>query len=134
MNIKHITCIAIFATLAFSGQNYAADSTRTETVKQQPRASQLPVHRDAASGQPTGKRQHKPMTIKKRIDKASPLLSNGNGGSSVKAGYRLCPDGNTMVSHGEKCPEKASRSSYRLCPDGTRINPGEKCPEKSNRR
>jgi type VI secretion system secreted protein Hcp len=30
--------------------------------------------RDAASGLPTGKRQHKPFTITKAIDKASPLL------------------------------------------------------------
>lgn len=32
--------------------------------------------RDAASGLPTGKRQHKPLQIIKKIDKASPLLMN----------------------------------------------------------
>ena len=32
--------------------------------------------RDAASGLPTGKRQHKPITITKEIDAASPLLYN----------------------------------------------------------
>jgi len=32
--------------------------------------------RDAASGLPTGKRQHKPITITKRIDKATPLFFN----------------------------------------------------------
>jgi type VI secretion system secreted protein Hcp len=32
--------------------------------------------RDAASGLPTGKRQHKPLTITKEIDKATPLLMN----------------------------------------------------------
>lgn len=32
--------------------------------------------RDAASGLPTGKRQHKPITITKEIDQASPLLMN----------------------------------------------------------
>ncbi len=32
--------------------------------------------RDAASGLPTGKRQHKPVTITKEIDKATPLLMN----------------------------------------------------------
>ena len=31
---------------------------------------------DAASGLPTGKRQHKPLTITKEIDMASPLLMN----------------------------------------------------------
>jgi type VI secretion system secreted protein Hcp len=30
--------------------------------------------RDAASGLPTGKRQHKPMTVVKEIDKATPLI------------------------------------------------------------
>lgn len=32
--------------------------------------------RDPASGLPTGKRQHKPITIRKRIDKSTPLLFN----------------------------------------------------------
>ena len=32
--------------------------------------------RDAASGLPTGRRQHKPFTITKPIDKASPMLMN----------------------------------------------------------
>ena len=32
--------------------------------------------RDAASGLPTGKRQHKPLTITKELDKSSPLIMN----------------------------------------------------------
>jgi type VI secretion system secreted protein Hcp len=32
--------------------------------------------RDAASGLPTGKRMHKPLSITKEIDKASPILYN----------------------------------------------------------
>jgi type VI secretion system secreted protein Hcp len=32
--------------------------------------------RDAASGLPTGKRQHKPFVVTKPIDKATPLLAN----------------------------------------------------------
>jgi type VI secretion system secreted protein Hcp len=32
--------------------------------------------RDAASGLPTGKRQHKPLVLTKEIDKSSPLLFN----------------------------------------------------------
>ncbi len=32
--------------------------------------------RDAASGLPTGKRQHKPVTVTHPVDKASPLLMN----------------------------------------------------------
>ena len=34
------------------------------------------TERDAASGLPTGKRQHKPVSITKPIDKATPLLFN----------------------------------------------------------
>lgn len=37
---------------------------------------QIVSPRDAASGLPTGKRQHKPLSIVKRIDKSSPLLTN----------------------------------------------------------
>jgi type VI secretion system secreted protein Hcp len=33
--------------------------------------------RDAASGLPTGKRQHKPVVVTKRIDKSTPLLYQG---------------------------------------------------------
>ena len=33
--------------------------------------------RDAASGLPTGKRQHKPFTITKPVDKATPQLAKG---------------------------------------------------------
>jgi type VI secretion system secreted protein Hcp len=32
--------------------------------------------RDASSGLPTGRRQHRPITITKEVDKASPLLAN----------------------------------------------------------
>lgn len=38
------------------------------------RGEELTV-RDAASGMASGKRQHKPLTITKRIDKASPMLA-----------------------------------------------------------
>jgi hypothetical protein len=35
---------------------------------------------DAASGLPTGKRQHKPLQVTKPVDKASPLQQGGQGG------------------------------------------------------
>ena len=35
---------------------------------------QVESPRDAASGRATGKRQHKPLTITKEVDKASPLI------------------------------------------------------------
>lgn len=37
--------------------------------------------RDAASGQATGKRQHKPYTISKNYDKSSPQLAKSGGGA-----------------------------------------------------
>jgi Type VI secretion system effector, Hcp len=40
--------------------------------------------RDAASGLPTGKRQHKPMVITKELDKSSPVLARDGG--TVAAG------------------------------------------------
>ena len=43
--------------------------------------SGLSIPQDKASGLPTGKRQHKPITITKRIDKATPLLAKAGGTS-----------------------------------------------------
>ena len=69
---------------------------------------------DSASGLPTGKRQHKPISISKPIDKATPLLMRkastpiANSAENVRAAYKLCPDG-TMIHPGEKCPEKAAK-------------------------
>lgn len=40
--------------------------------------------RDAASGLPTGKRQHKPVTIVKELDKSTPLLMCSKSGSVVR--------------------------------------------------
>jgi type VI secretion system secreted protein Hcp len=52
--------------------------------------------RDAASGLPTGKRQHKPVTITKRLDKATPLLYsaivNNETLSVTLRFYRTGPD------------------------------------------
>ena len=57
--------------------------------------------RDAASGQATGRRQHKPFTITKEIDKSSPLflrsLFNNETLTSVLIGL-LLPSGETMAT------------------------------------
>jgi len=90
MNIKTIVTAAMLTSLFFGGL----------------------CHADAASGLPTGKRQHKPVAITKPIDKATPMLA-GAASTGVlqdtRAGYRRCPDGNTMVGPGEKYPEKSTR-------------------------
>jgi type VI secretion system secreted protein Hcp len=57
--------------------------------------------RDAASGQATGKRQHKPFTITKKIDKSSPLflrsIFTNETLTSVLIGL-LLPSGETMAT------------------------------------
>ncbi len=45
--------------------------------------------RDAASGLPTGKRQHKPFTITKPIDKSSPLLMSALDTNETLTNVRL---------------------------------------------
>ena len=45
--------------------------------------SGIPEPRDAASGLPTGKRQHKPLTLTKPIDKSTPMLARLNPGQSA---------------------------------------------------
>lgn len=49
--------------------------------------------RDAASGLPTGKRQHKPLTIVKEMDKSSPLLARSSGNSQFPKNIVLSQNG-----------------------------------------
>lgn len=51
-------------------------SGRKGTIKVIAYSHEVTSPRDAASGLPTGKRQHKPLTITKEIDQTSPLLMN----------------------------------------------------------
>jgi type VI secretion system secreted protein Hcp len=48
----------------------------TDAIQIYSYSHQVSTTRDAASGLPTGKRQHKPITIIKPIDKSTPLLMN----------------------------------------------------------
>jgi hypothetical protein len=52
--------------------------------------------RDAASGLPTGKRQHKPFVITKELDKSSPVLAKGGSGGG--AGKASMSDLSVMVN------------------------------------
>jgi type VI secretion system secreted protein Hcp len=72
--------------------------------------------RDAASGQATGKRQHKPFTITKRIDKASPLLNQALVNNENISEFKL------QVTNGAKAEyeitlRNASISSIKLVTD-----------------
>jgi hypothetical protein len=159
MTIKLLTTLALVSTVFFAAPSFAEEKN-TESSKTKKTIS-VNQPRDAASGLPTGKREHKPVNITKPMDKASPLLVKKPAGfptksqglptgkrqhkpfstskeldksspQTAKGAYRLCPDG-SMINPGEKCPEKAVRAGYKLCPDGTMISAGEKCPVKSNR-
>ena len=49
---------------------------RAESIQVIAVSHEITSPRDPASGLPTGKRQHKPFTITKELDKSSPLLQN----------------------------------------------------------
>lgn len=50
------------------------DDGSEETLSARTWIQEVVVPRDAASGLPTGKRQHKPFVITKELDKSSPIL------------------------------------------------------------
>lgn len=53
--------------------------------------------RDAASGLPTGKRQHKPFVITKELDKSSPVLAKGASGG-MGSGKASMSDLSVMIN------------------------------------
>lgn len=59
--------------------------------------SQGITSRDAASGLPTGKRQHKPITITKPIDKSSPLLAKSLADGTHLTNVSVSVDGHVTV-------------------------------------
>jgi hypothetical protein len=75
--------------------------------------------RDAASGLPTGKRQHKPFVITKELDKSSPTLANKSSGSG--AGKVSMSDLSvTFTSKGRTQKIPVSNNEFSLpsnCPD-----------------
>lgn len=102
MKIKTISSLALIVSVLFTNQGFAENQTDNRLIKNEI------ISRDAASGLPSGKRQHKPLNTTKYIDKSSTRQSVSQNSSMVRAGYRLCPDG-TQIHPGEKCPEKAKR-------------------------
>jgi len=115
MNIKYLSSIIIAAACLFTAPCYSGESKQTPTSQQgESVRNPLVSPRDAASGLPTGKRQHKPVRTTRPVDKASPLLASPmttppKNTTGKKSAYRLCPDGTTMVNPGEKCPEKTKQ-------------------------
>jgi type VI protein secretion system component Hcp len=64
--------VALVAVAAMAeGQAFARGAAvKGEHIKE----GQITMRRDVSTGQTTGKRSHKPFTIKKTIDKSSPKL------------------------------------------------------------
>jgi len=117
MKKKLFALLAFFVTVSFSGQLFAQETmgiqkTRTKSNQTNERSSdqnasecigkircadgsctiafeqEIVSPRDAASGLPTGKRQHKPFTITKELDKSSPVLAKrGSGMGAGKATF-----------------------------------------------
>lgn len=59
--------------------------------------SEAVAPRDAASGMPTGKRQHKPVTITKPVDKASPVLAKSLAEGKHLSNVTISVDGHVTV-------------------------------------
>jgi type VI secretion system secreted protein Hcp len=72
--------MALNAYLKLKGQNSGdvkgsvTQKGREDTIMVHAYTHEIVTPRDAASGLPTGKRMHKPLTITKEIDKSSPIL------------------------------------------------------------
>jgi type VI secretion system secreted protein Hcp len=73
---------ALNAYLVLKGQKQGAikgsvtQKGREGAIKIEMASHEIVSPRDAASGLPTGKRQHKPFVITKKIDKSTPLLNS----------------------------------------------------------
>lgn len=97
-----------------------------ETIKVLAISHEVVSPRDAASGLPTGKRQHKPLTITKPLDRSSPLLNallvnNENIPEWTLEIYQPAKGGEALTYTIELT--NASISSIRLVtkPDGTLV-------------
>ena len=77
-----------------TGKIRCADGTCSITFEQE-----ILSPRDAASGLPTGKRQHKPFVITKELDKSSPVLAKGVSGG-MGSGKASMSDLSVMVNIG----------------------------------
>lgn len=68
-----------------------ADAPCDMSITEAPDSGSVTTPRDAASGLPTGKRQHKPLVITKELDKSSPLLMEAMVESTSASSEGCCP-------------------------------------------
>lgn len=113
------------AILSKKGYDYYKASSGFSVSASDNSVSEVVSPRDAASGLPTGKRQHKPMTITKELDKSSPKLAEsvsgqvesmkpGSGGGSGKVSMQDMSFSKVNVqdiSFTKRCAGKTSKLS-----------------------
>lgn len=98
--------------------------------------SEVVSPRDAASGLPTGKRQHKPMTITKELDKSSPKLaesvsSPGSGGGAGKVSMHDMTMSKATFKEFTVTKRCGGKSSKITMIDGEYMIPTGDCPDGS---
>jgi type VI secretion system secreted protein Hcp len=114
--------------LKANGQDIAGESTQTsldraDTIECTAFSSEVVTAREAGSGRATGRRQYKPLMIRKRIDKASPLIAKALTNNEVIEGtfkfYRPNPtgDGTTQQFYTIVIKEGRVASQRQMLPD-----------------
>jgi hypothetical protein len=99
-------------TAVCTGKIRCADGSCTISFEQE-----IVSPRDAASGLPTGKRQHKPFVITKELDKSSPTLAKG--GSGMGSGKVSMSDLSVMIiSNGRSTKLPVINDQFTLPSDG----------------
>ncbi len=86
--------------------------TGGETMEILSYSHEIASPRDAASGLPTGKRQHKPFTIVKHVDKATPLLMQALTRNETLTDVVIAVDRPGSAGYFEYTLENASISSW----------------------
>lgn len=110
------------AWLSKKGYDYYSASSSFRVSSSDNSVTEIVSPRDAASGLPTGKRQHKPITISKEIDKSSPKLAESVSSSEgIARGKVSVKD----ISFTMSCGGKSTKLSVV---DGECIIPTGACP------
>jgi len=114
--------------LKANGQDIAGESTQTsleraDTIECTAFSNEVMTAREAGSGRATGRRQYKPLMIRKRIDKSSPLIAKALTNNEVIEGtfkfYRPNPtgDGTTEQFYTIVIKEGRVASQKQMLPD-----------------
>jgi hypothetical protein len=132
-------CSVIFdnqdaAILSKKGYDYYKAQSSFSVSSSDNSVSEVVSPRDAASGLPTGKRQHKPMTITKELDKSTPKLAesvSGSGGGSGKVSMQDMSFSKVNVQDISFTKRCAGKSSKLAVVDGECVISTADCPNGS---